>query len=181
MSDVLPKKLVTGIDGIDEQHRTLMRWARAVQAIDSYEREGLVPLRAAQFLIAYTRYHFDSEEYAMVASGYGELDEHRREHAALRNELAAVSRVLNAHGASSWKSVKSVQKLIQRWIRNHIGDSDMAFARYCEREPSVKSVQLPSPAELSRSGTKVADADRVEAVHHSGELTTAEIRARLKR
>ncbi|MGD9252651.1 MAG: hemerythrin family protein, partial [Holophagae bacterium] len=131
MSDFLPKRLVTGIEGIDEQHRTLIRWARAVEAIDTYEAEGAVALRAAQFLIAYTRYHFDSEEYAMVASGYGELDEHRREHTALRNELASVSRVLNAHGAGSWKSVKSVQKLIQRWIRDHIGASDKAVAVYC--------------------------------------------------
>jgi hemerythrin len=181
MSEVLPKRLVTGIGDIDEQHRTLLRWARAVQSIDSSASEGAVPLRAAQFLIAYTRYHFDSEEYAMVASGYGALDEHRREHSALRTELAAVSRVLNAHGARSWKSVTSVQKLIQRWIQNHIGASDMSFAAYCEQEPSVKTVQLPSPVELSRSGTKVADSDRVETVHHSGELTMAEIRARLKR
>lgn len=138
-----------------------------------------IVLRAAQFLIAYAKYHFDSEEYAMVASGYEGVTEHRREHAMMRRELTELRRSVTNKEQSAAATVKSLQGLIQSWIQNHISATDFAFARYCEQEPETRSVELPSPSELRRAGLKVSDYEQVEVVHNAGEITPSELKARL--
>ncbi len=180
MSISLPQQLETGIEGIDSQHRALLVWARTVNGMDAENGSREVVLRAAQFLIAYTRYHFDSEEYAMVASGFDDVAQHRREHAMMRRELSRLRASIKDEGANAVGSVTSLQELISRWVTHHISSTDFAFARYCEQEPGARSVHLPSPKELRASGARVAEMDKVEAVHHAGEITIGEMKARLK-
>ncbi len=180
MTVVLPDNLLTGIQGIDDQHRALIHWARTVNSIGAVNGNRAIVLRAARFLIAYAKYHFDSEEYAMVAAGYEGVDRHRWEHAMMRRELSELSRSINNQEGSVAATVTSLQGLIQRWIQNHISGTDSAFARYCEQEPETRFVQLPSPEEMRNSGHRVSDFDQVEAVHHAGEITPGELKARLK-
>ncbi len=179
MTVVLPNQMLTGIPGIDDQHRALIRWARTVNSIGTGGANRRAVIRATQFLIAYARYHFDSEEYAMVASGYDGLTQHRREHAMMRRQLSVLSKSINANGKDVATTVKPLQNLIQGWIQNHISGSDMAFASHCEQEPETRFMQLPSPRELRDSGFKVSDIEQVEAVHNAGEITTGELKARL--
>lgn len=180
MSSDLPRQLMTGIPSIDDQHRAIIRWASALNAIETHETNRSVVLRAAQFLIAYARYHFDAEEYAMVASGYGAIAQHRREHSMMRRQLAEIQKSIDGEKASSNGSLKPLQDLVRDWLRNHISTTDLAFARFCEAEPSARNVQLPSPQQLRSSGSQVQDIDQVEAVHQSGELTIGTLKARLK-
>jgi hemerythrin len=180
MNVSLPRELETGIEGIDTQHRALLVWARTVNSMDADNGSREVVIRAARFLIAYTRYHFDSEEYAMVASGFDGVAQHRREHAMMRRELSRLNGSINQAGAEAVGSVAGLQRLITGWVQNHISSSDFAFARYCESEPSARAVHLPTPQELRASGQRIADYDHVETVHHAGELTIGEMKARLK-
>lgn len=180
MKTSFPRQLLTGIPSIDDQHRALIHWASAVKKIDASEAHRALVIRAAQFLIAYATYHFDAEEYAMVASGYEGIAQHRREHSMLRRQLSKISQSINGKKESSNGSMESLQKLIQGWLQNHISATDLAFARYCEDEPSAREVHLPSPKELRASGSRVKDYDKVEAVHHSGEITIGQVKARLK-
>ncbi len=179
MNTELRRQLMTGIAGIDRQHNAFINWARSILVVDGAEPHPGTVLRADQFLIAYTRYHFDSGEYAMVGSCHEALDDHRREHAEIRKQLSEVSRSIQSGGADHVVTVKSLQRLIGRWLQNHIGKTDFAFARYCEREPSARAVMLPSPRELLAAGKKVSDYDNVEFVHLAGEMTPEEIRKRL--
>ena len=180
MAVSFPQQLLTGIPSIDAQHQSLISWSLAVHSMDAVGAGRAMVLRAAQFLISYTKYHFNSEEYAMVVSGYEGTPQHRREHAMMRRELSTLSQSINGKQMSSSETVKSLQNLVQSWIQNHISSADFAFARYCEKETSARSVQLPSPIELLNAGFKVAEIEDVEFVHHAGEVTPAEIKARLK-
>ncbi len=180
MTAKLPPQIETGIPTIDEQHRALIHWSRAMGAMDPVNGSREVLVRAAQFLIAYTRFHFDSEEYAMVASGYEGIVQHRREHGMMRRELSAIGRGIKAARGHRTDSVSSLQGLVQQWITNHISASDRKFARYCAHEPNARTVRLPSPREMWQSGFKVSDCDQVEVVHEAGEITIGEIKARLK-
>ena len=116
----------------------------------------------------------------MVAAGYGGTSQHRREHALMRRQLSKISKSINAHHDQSNGSMESLQQLIQGWLQNHISSTDFAFARYCEQEPSARDVHLPSPKELRGSGSRVSDYAQVEIVHHAGEITPGELKARLK-
>jgi hemerythrin len=176
----LPPQIETGIASIDDQHRALIHWARAMDSLPAENGNRPLVMRAAQFLIAYTRFHFDSEEYAMVASGYGGIAQHRREHAMMRKELSALNRRIKENDGGDTGSVSGLQSLVRNWIQNHISASDRSFARYCEEEPSARSVQLPSPREMWQSGLKVSDYEQVEVVHAAGEITIGELKARLK-
>ena len=66
----LPAELLTGIRDIDDQHRSLVAWANAVLSLRAAAADRGLAHRAAEFLLAYVKYHFAAEEYAMVASAY---------------------------------------------------------------------------------------------------------------
>jgi len=115
----------------------------------------------------------------MVASCYEDLCAHRREHASIRKQLSDLNKTMKSRGCNPSVAVRDLQHLVQGWVQHHISGTDLAFARYCESEPSARSVQLPSPKELSDSGTRIADYDQVEFVHLAGEITPEEIEKRL--
>ena len=177
----LPESLLTGIPGIDDQHRALIHWAQTIKKINGHNGNRALVVRAANFLIAYTKYHFDSEEYAMVASGYDGIAQHRKEHAMMKRQLAALREKINAGDVFGGASIKDIQNLIQNWIQNHIVSTDSAFATYCEQVPETRFVELPSPKELKAMGFKISDYEEVEAVHHAGEITPEELQARMKK
>ena len=152
MTADLPRQMMTGIPGIDHQHKALIHWARTVNSVASNGANPKIVKRAAQFLTAYVKYHFDSEEYAMVATCYDGVPQHSRQHAMMRRQLARLSAAINANGHDVNGNMHSLQRLIQGWIQNHISDTDMAFARYCTQQPETRNVKLPTPEELRASG-----------------------------
>ena len=98
----------------------------------------------------------------------------------MRRQLARLNAAINANGHDSRKSAESMQTLIRGWIQNHISDTDMDFARYCSQQPETLNLELPSPRELLESGFKVAHVDKVGFVHEAGEISSDELKARLK-
>ncbi|MGD9252652.1 MAG: hemerythrin family protein [Holophagae bacterium] len=174
----LPDQLLTGIEGVDDQHRALIRWARAVGALGTAERHRATVRRAAEFMIAYAKFHFASEEYAMAASGFVDLDQHRRDHAMMRRQLSTLGNAFEDEGADVTTPVAGLQQLISSWIRNHISSADVAFARFCEQRPETRFVELPSPNELLQMGGRVDNVEQVEEVHAARDDTDGEISAR---
>ena len=175
----LPKQIMTGITGIDHQHKALIHWARTINSVSANGANARIVKRAGQFLIAYARYHFDSEEYAMVATCYDGVARHSREHAMLRRQLVKLGTAINANLGDVSSNVHSLQRLVQGWIQNHISNADMDFARYCSQQPETQNLELPSPQELKDSGFRVSSIDQVEVVHQAGEISAGELKARL--
>lgn len=179
MTISLPDQLVTGIEGIDDQHRALIHWARTVNSLDATIGSQATLRQASQFLIAYARFHFESEEYAMAASGFEAIGQHRREHSMLRRQLSKLNEAIGEKYGCAVKTVCAMQRMFQGWIQNHITATDLAFASYCEQQPETRHIQLPSPRELRDSGGRVTDIEKVEAVHNAGEITSDELPSRL--
>jgi hemerythrin len=180
MTVSLPNQLVTGIQGIDDQHRALIHWARTINTLDASNGGQKTLRQASQFLFAYARFHFKSEEHAMSAARYQRIDQHRREHQMLRRQLEKMNEsITGANYGSDITAICAMQRLIREWIQNHISASDLAFADYCEQQPETRRIQLPSPQELEDSGVSVADIEMVEAVHNAGEITGEELPKRM--
>ena len=175
MTVSLPDQLVTGIEGIDEQHRALLHWSRTVNTLDAVNGGRNTLQRASQFLIAYTKFHFKSEEHAMAAAGYEAIGQHRLEHETLRRQLSKMNEAMSVTYGCDVTAICALQRLIREWVQNHISASDLAFASYCEQQPDTRHIQLPSPKELQNSGASVADIEKVEAVHNAGEITSKEL------
>lgn len=176
----LPTQLVTGIPGIDDQHRALIHWAKTVNSLDAANGDLTTIQRASKFLISYARFHFESEEHAMGASGYREFERHRYEHEILRRQLAKMSQIIsNDTYGSDITTICALQRLIREWIQKHISASDLAFASYCDQNPEARDVRLPSPEELQKLGVTIADIEQVDAVHNAGEITKDDLPSRL--
>ena len=179
MTVTLPDQLVTGIEGIDEQHRALIHWSRTVNTLDAANGGRTTLRRASQFLIAYARFHFESEEQAMASAGYKAIGQHRLEHEMLRRQLAKMNEAMGVTYGCDVTTICALQRLIRGWVQNHISASDLAFASYCEQQPETRHIQLPSPKELQNSGVSVTDIEKVEAVHNAGEITSEELPSRM--
>ena len=174
----LTSELMTGIRDIDDQHRSLIAWANAVFSLGDAESERDLAIRTARFLFAYAEYHFSAEEYAMIATAYPGLDPHRREHLELRSRLAALRKAVKS-GATFDAMADSLRVLLEDWLLRHIRHTDRAFARHCSQDPGARVLSLPSPEELRGSGLSLADYQDVEFVHAAGEISPAEVKARL--
>jgi hemerythrin len=180
MAVSLPQQLLTGIDGIDDQHRALIHWARTINSLDPANENGGTLRRAAQFLIAYAKFHFESEQHAMAVSGYSAFGQHRLEHEMLRKQLKKMNEAIGDYYGCAVTTICALQRVIQGWIQNHISASDRAFASYCEQNSDIRRIHLPSAQELQNLGVGITDIEKVEAVHNAGEITSEELPSRLK-
>ena len=78
-------------------------------------------------LIDYTEFHFVSEETAMEKAGFPGLEEHRRKHASLVEEITNFQQRLLTDGQSV--GVEFYQ-FLREWLLVHIMEEDKQYARY---------------------------------------------------
>jgi hemerythrin len=179
----LTSDLETGIADIDDQHRRLFACANAVFSLEGSSASEEVALRAARFLVAYTVYHFRAEEHAMVAMGFAELKRHREQHARLLAQVARVRQLVE--DVAPFRTIVGVlHVLLDEWLKEHIGISDRAFARYCEGLGGQQRVTLPTPHEMHREGDlSTLDYRDVKLVHanHAKPLSAVQLRERMLR
>ncbi len=171
-------ELLTGIADVDTQHRSMAAWIRALQELGPSPADRSLADRAARFVVAYVAYHFAAEEYVMAVTAYPHLAAHRQQHGELRARVDALRRP-GAGGGAGDVPAPQLLRLLEDWAERHIRTADRDFARHCAADPSIGALRLPSPAELVAFGRTLDDYDSVEFVHGAGEVTTAEVRARL--
>jgi len=112
---------------IDEQHQQLFHIADELHRA-MLERRGREALAGIlKRLVAYTTYHFASEERLMRETGYPLYLQHRAEHEKL-------TKIAQEHQQTmlSGKSTLSVEVLqfLSDWLRTHIGKSDQKLAAH---------------------------------------------------
>lgn len=134
------EKLRLGLDQIDEQHREYFR--RADRLITSClgqdaERESAAAL---DFLAAYVRVHFQTEEALMGVPGYPERDTrfHKSQHAWFTGEISAM--VEACHQKGSLPSSLRLSSLVVDWFQNHIQTVDRKLV---EAIKSAGTLTLP--------------------------------------
>lgn len=174
----LTPDLVTGMDDVDQQHRYLLNCANAVFGLGDDPADELTAQQAARFLLAYVRFHFKAEEAAMAASDYPRLEQHQRQHAALLEQVALISDLVDRH-ASFREIAASLHVVLEDWLLHHIGQADRAFARFLTDEAAA-APKLPDADQLRRHGLSLEDIERVRVVHGAGEVSSAEMKARLR-
>ena len=121
----LSDDLRTGIDCIDEQHRSLIELHNEIVAGFDREQPHAATIEALARLYLYCRQHFDSEEKIMRRYGYPGLDAHRRDHAA---HLERLRQVILDYREDPEASRNSIESFVSHWIVGHIEDADLDFA-----------------------------------------------------
>lgn len=122
------EKLATGIETIDNQHKSIFQKA---EDILSFDREtGMADIKEAlSYLIKYTVNHFANEEDAMMQIGYPNFVKHREEHSYFMNEIYKLGIVIRDKGVNQ-DVVDQLKLLIIEWLINHISESDKAFVDF---------------------------------------------------
>lgn len=125
------RRLETGIDTIDAQHRSLFDAVnRLAAAFDAGDATSTVR-EALAFLAAYTLDHFEAEERLMEEVGFPGLAEHRDEHARLLIRV----RVLQGRLDQDIPVSREVAALFTGWLRHHICERDMAYVQFMKDHP----------------------------------------------
>lgn len=120
MSIVLEKDLLTGNELIDSEHQELI--SRINKLVESCEsgKEKMTAVKTLDFLMDYVEVHFTDEEKLQEESGYPEIENHRRQHAAFEQAVKELKEMLDEEEGPTDAFVVAVNKNITQWFLNHI-------------------------------------------------------------
>lgn len=113
---------------IDEQHRRIFDLARAIPDLD----DRAVVQHTIMELFRHTREHFGVEEELMGKLGYPRLEEHRRQHEALIEDLGKVS----AQRFEDQASIKEFKEFVCRWVVEHLLEHDRKLIEFARQTRS---------------------------------------------
>jgi hemerythrin len=119
-------ELSVGVHVIDADHKMLIDLINQVLAAHEAKRphDQLAKILAA--LDEYTDFHFVREEAMMEACGYEGLEEHRKVHEMLRNE---VRNIRENHAREPAKVLSDeVLAFLTQWLGRHIMGHDQRYA-----------------------------------------------------
>ena len=137
------KKLETGLENVDKQHRKLVDLRNALGtllSIDDVNEEDLKKI--VEELIFYTKYHFTEEEKEMSICRVDErhISKHKEIHNGfLENVLNFKKELLSGRGRVS----ADLFDFLTNWLVYHILGSDMTMARQIE---DIKAGMSPEEA-----------------------------------
>lgn len=128
--------LSIGVDVVDEQHQMwIQKFNDIASAIE--HREG--PHRIGEtlnFLIDYTKFHFNSEEKYMAEHNYPGLAEHHTLHEELKKTLADLEYDFREEGPTH-ELADYINTFLVNWLVKHIQHVDYKFGEYLN-EKGVK-------------------------------------------
>lgn len=121
--------LSVDVSEIDEQHKELFRRVNALleackQGKGKEEVGGVL-----EFLDAYVKSHFSSEEKLMLEHDYPEYINHRSQHLAFIEDVDKLGEELKERGAGLHLVVRTNQAVVD-WLLRHIKKTDKAMGNY---------------------------------------------------
>ncbi|MFZ5571909.1 MAG: bacteriohemerythrin [Thermodesulfobacteriota bacterium] len=115
-----------GIDQIDSQHRLLFAIANELIDFENPQEETLEFKYLLNHLRQYVDHHFSYEEQFMADNGYPELEDHRKKHMAIVEEINSILK-----GIKSLLELKGkLDLLMQKWIQEHILTEDQKISEW---------------------------------------------------
>jgi len=126
------KRLETGIDEIDDQHRELFNRIDKLE-LAMYSGKGAAELKQlVEFLLSYVDEHLSSEERVMLDAGYPGFAKHAHQHNEFRKFFDELISSCRDRGADSYLAI-DVDKKLRAWWENHILKMDMDYIPYVKK------------------------------------------------
>ena len=117
--------LSTGVQVIDDDHRTLFGLLNNLQvATDNVEEAWRVPM-AVDALNDYAEKHFQREEALMLLCGYTALPRHQDEHLKFRNVVAGLRTLYGM--CPELISLDGLNQFLISWLTDHIAVNDHSY------------------------------------------------------
>ena len=118
---------------IDEQHQKLFALAhRAYKAANGHVAVNDIKNILIEFF-DYMKTHFKDEEEYMKAIGFPQLEEHKKIHRQIVNDMAGM--VKNVHSVDVLKEM--IATIAKDWLLTHILQEDMCYEKYREEQQNA--------------------------------------------
>ncbi len=124
------EKLSLNIKEIDDQHKHLIKQLNNIHDAVINGSEQRVLEDTLNELIDYTVYHFDQEEELITKYGYPEIEEHKKEH---NNLIEQVLKLQKDFRDGSATISFEVLDFLQSWVIDHIMETDMKYKDYIKQ------------------------------------------------
>ncbi|MEG3638998.1 bacteriohemerythrin [Magnetococcus sp. PR-3] len=113
-----------GLKDLDAQHHRLLELAgRFIHAMQ--EQDEVNARTTLDALIAYTHFHFYSEEAMLASMNFPELETHRAQHKEMLEEIHALQKKLET---TNYQDGERVFSFFKEWLMGHIDSEDQKFS-----------------------------------------------------
>ena len=125
------KRLETGIEAIDIQHRELFRRFDALELAiyEGKSRANSELVKMMEYLESYVEEHFDLEEDEMMKVKYEDFSRHRAEHEKFRMQFEKFRQEYAKNGADFYLTL-DVDRELRKWWEHHILEIDLAYVPF---------------------------------------------------
>jgi len=123
-------KYELGIDVVDEQHERLFHIVNSLYDSVVNGEEQNVLGEILDELIDYTVYHFETEEEKFEHYRYPKLQEHKKEHNDLTQQVLELQKKFYNHELTI---TYDVLDFLSEWLKDHTTNSDYEFATYYKK------------------------------------------------
>lgn len=125
------ESLSIGVEGIDEQHKELLR--RFDQLLNACKfGKGIDELKGLlEFLSDYVIIHFRDEELIQYQRQYPGYEEHKKQHDGFVVRLEALKREVGTQGVAV-HHVMETNNMLLNWLINHISVVDKQLGRFLQ-------------------------------------------------
>ncbi len=114
---------------IDSEHQEWIKRLADVQNAVNSGMKGEKISETLDFMLEYTKNHFENEEKLMQESSYPGIDIHKKDHEKLKSTLAELVRDFREDGPSPQLS-EAVNSTLHNWLLSHISERDKAVASH---------------------------------------------------
>lgn len=119
---------------IDKDHKHLIEIInRLHDAIEQKHGEDIIGEVLSE-LADYTSEHFTREEHVMIHFRYPELDEHRRQHVDLINQL---SKLIHNFELGRATVTPDTMEFLRHWLIDHVQRTDMKLAGFLKDRQGI--------------------------------------------
>lgn len=118
---------LTGIEIIDNQHKSFVEILNKVYAILQGERNPSALKAALQGVIDYAGVHFDTEEEIMSRNNYPGYETHKKIHTSFKEIATDLEQKMKA---PDFTIDFALLDFLEDWLRNHLQTEDHKYAKY---------------------------------------------------
>jgi hemerythrin len=121
--------LAVGVSSIDQQHKTLFDKANQLFEAGKNNKTKEFIAEMLDFLDAYTKEHFNSEEVYMKSISYPGFDDQKKMHTDFINSLAKLKKDYQESGGNILVILNANQMVVD-WLLKHISIEDKKIGTY---------------------------------------------------
>ena len=127
------ESLATGIDEIDEQHKSLIKKMNELSEAIGEEGDKKMAVEIIEFMEDYGQTHFETEEKYMKKYDFNRLSIQREAHEKFTKNVESVKSRIEEEGLTD-DVVNDVNEYLINWFMNHIKTEDKKFSKFMKNK-----------------------------------------------